>query len=83
MIQLAAALTMLAVVAAASAEAQTIVITRGGLAPSGRHRRRTSPAAYGSRCCSRHSSRPTPAADPSPSSPAPVRRGTRIPEGRS
>ncbi len=30
MIQVAAALTMVAVVAAASAEAQTLVITRGG-----------------------------------------------------
>ena len=78
-----AMLTTLALLAPASTEAQTMLISRGGLAPSGRHRRRTSRVAFGSRCCSRHSIRPTPAADPSRSSPAPGPRGTRIPEGRS
>ena len=52
------------------------------LAPSGRRRRRISRAALVSRCCSRRSTRHTPVAGPSRSSPVPARRGTRIPAGQ-
>ena len=78
-----AMLTTMALLASASAEAQTIVITRGGSRAVRPARRRTSRAACVSRCCSRRSIPHTQVAGPFRSSPVPAPRGTRIPEVRS
>ena len=82
MIRFTATLTMLALLASVSTEAQTMVITRGGSRAV-----RPGPAgelhgAFVSRCCSRRSTLHTPAAGPSRSRPVPARRGTRIPRGQ-
>ena len=71
MVRLAAPLTMVALLASASTEAQTLVISRGGSRAVRPDLRRISLVGSVSRCCSRPSPPPTPAAGLSRSSLAP------------
>lgn len=62
MVMFTATVTAIAVLGAASANAQALVISRSGSRAAGRPRRRTSPEGFRSRCCSRPSIRHTRAA---------------------
>lgn len=82
MIQFTAKLTMLALLASVSAEAQTMTITRGGSRPVRPAPEKTSQEAFVSKRSSKRSTPHTRVAGRSRSSPVPGRRGTRIHEAR-